>query len=250
MAFPTTNWTLLAQASLNGDEAGRRALDALCTAYRRPVVAYLRSRGLAQEDAEDAAHDFLLKLVRSSLWKRADRLRGKFRTFLLAILSRLMLQQFRNQQREKRGGGMQAASLDDLATDDRSLAVEDPLPGGESFDREWAFTLVSEAVSVVEQEFSARGQDAQFALLRRYLPGSGDPPPYEIAAAELSLSPPALKAAIHRLRQRFREVLRTLVARTVAAPHEVDDELRYLGTLLASGTSAADAARNSGQQTG
>jgi RNA polymerase sigma-70 factor (ECF subfamily) len=231
MAFPTTRWTLLAEATLHGDAAGRAALGQLCEQYRRPVVVYLEGRGLRREEAQDAAQDFLLKLVESGAWKRADQARGRFRTFLLAILNHTMMQAARNAHREKRGGGMPLESLDALAEQGCELA-DGAVPDAALFDREWAFTLVAETVAAVETEFAGRGQQREFALLRCFLPGPGAPPSYDDAARELGLSDSALKAAVHRLRQRFREVLRAAVARTVSAPHEVDEELRYLGTLL------------------
>lgn len=230
MSFPTTRWTLLAEATLHGDAAGREALARMCEKYRRPVMRYLESRGVGKDEAEDVAQEFFLKLVESRAWKRADQARGRFRSFLLSILNHLMMHMARDQHRQKRGGGVLPDSFDALMDDGHEFA-----DGGDDegvFDREWALTLVADAVVTVEAEHVMRGQQKEFALLRCFLPGPGQPPLYEDAAAELGLSLTALKAAVHRLRQRFREVLRAAVARTVSAPHEVDEELRYLGTLL------------------
>ena len=231
MAFPLTNWTQLADATLDGDEGGRRALDAMCETYRRPVMVYLTARGLGQDEVEDVTQDFFLKLVGSRVWKRADPSKGRFRTFLLTILNHLVLHGVRDQHRQKRGGGVLPVSLDLLAEDGVEFAG-DAVVVSDVFDREWALTLVADAVAGVEAEFAQRGQAREFALLRRFLPGAKQPLAYEDAALELGLSLTALKAAVHRLRQHFRAVLRAAVARTVSAPHEVDEELRYLGTLL------------------
>jgi RNA polymerase sigma-70 factor (ECF subfamily) len=161
-------------------------------------------------------------------------------------LNHLTMQHWRNQHREKRGGDLRRESLDALLEQGLEVA-ESAMPDADVFDREWAFALVGEAVGAVETEFAGRGQQREFALLRRFLPGLGAPPSYEDAARELGLSDSAMKAAVHRLRQRFREVLRAAVARTVAAPHEVDEELRYLGTLL---MKDGEPPRNSASPTG
>ncbi len=234
MPFPPTNWTQLAGATLNGDAEGRRALDAMCAAYRAPVVAFLAARGLRNDELEDVVQDFFLKLLASRLWKRAQRERGKFRTFLLSILNNLMKQGVRDDHRQKRGGGVLPDSFDALLDDGHEF-VDDSGAGAGEFDREWALTLVADAVVTVEREFAGRGQQREFELLRRFLPGAALTPSYDEAAVEMGLSMTALRAAVHRLRQRFREVLRSAVARTVSAPHEVDEELRYLGTLLIGG---------------
>jgi len=230
MSFPTTRWTLLAEATLHGDPEGRAGLARLCDKYRRPVVLFLASRGLTLDEADDAAQDFFLKLLESRIWKRADRNRGRFRTFLLAVLNNFLRHSARDGRRLKRGGGVTPISLETL--EDHDVALDSPAEDAGVFDREWAQTLVADAMTDLELEYAGRGKGAEFALLRRYLPGPESPPRYEEAAAELGLSLTALKAAVHRLRQRFREMLRSSVARTVSAPHEVDEELRYLAMLL------------------
>lgn len=231
MNFPTTQWTQLADASLNGDEAGREALSYMCEKYRRPVMAYLESRGMRREDLEDVTQDFFLKLIKSQVWKRADQAKGRFRTFLLTILNHLMRHQWRAKRTVKRGGAAVEESLDEL-TDSGLEFAADQISNMEVFDREWALTLVSDTICTVEAEFVQRDQKREFEILRRFLPGQLQPPSYEAAATDLGQSLTALKASVHRLRQRFREVLRVSVARTVSAPHEVDLELRYLGALL------------------
>jgi len=249
MAFPTTRWTLLAAATLNGDAAGRAALAALCGRYRRPVVVYLMSRGLDESAAEDAAQDFFLKLLESRAWRRADQARGRFRNFLLSVLNHQMQHRARDGGRLKRGGGQTPESLDELQEEGF-----EPEGTGTSealvFDREWALTLVMDAVAVIEAEHVERGKSAEFELLRGYLPGRGETLPYEAAAARTGLSQPALKAAVHRLRLRFREVLRTAVARTVSAPHEVDEELRHLAFLLMRHDGAVQPAGENGKGSG
>lgn len=244
MAFPTTRWTLLADATLHGDAAGQAALAQLCEKYHRPVIAWLKTRGLDHDAAQDAAQDFFLKLTGSRLWRRADRAQGKFRTFLLAVLHNLMLHSWRKENQLKRGGGLEIDSLDALA--ESGLEIDDEADAS-VFDREWAHTIVADAVAEAEREYAGRGLGTEFALLRRFLPGTEPPPTYEEAAATLNMSLTALKAAVHRLRQRFRELLRAAVGRTVSGPHEVDEELRYLAQLLMKDSGLP---RNSAPQTG
>jgi DNA-directed RNA polymerase specialized sigma24 family protein len=243
MTFPTTRWTLLAEATLDGDAAGREALGSLCGAYRRPVLAYLLSRGLPVEEAEDLTHDFFLKLMESRSWKRVDPDRGRFRSFLLGILHHVMGHALRSRQTGKRGGGVAVLSLDFFHENGVEFPVLEPAEAS-VFDREWALSLVAGAVREVGREFAGQGKAEEFDVLRQFLPGATGPITYEDAAAGLGLSVSALKSAIFRLRQRFRELLRTAVSITVSAPHEVDEELRYLGKLLINAPAAKPRVEN------
>ena len=231
MSFPTTRWTLLASATLDGDPAGREALAGLCGAYRRPVLAYVVGRGMRIEDAEDLTQDFFVKLMQSRAWKRMDPVRGRFRSFLLGILHHVMEHAFRRAIAAKRGGGATVLSLEEFA--DGGFEVPAPLDEDVCrFDREWALAMVMAAVATIRQEFSDRRREEEFGVLQRFLPGAGEAWSYERAAGVLGISEQALKSAIYRLRGRFREVLRAAVSVTVSAPHEIDEELRYLGNLL------------------
>lgn len=231
MAFPTTRWTLLAHATLHGDESGREALARMCEGYRRPVEMFLTSRGYAGPEAEDLAQEFFLRWLKSRAWKRADRLRGKFRTFMLGALNHLLAHESKKKVAEKRGGGDTVLSLDeDIFCNELSEQLE--AGAGASFDRGWAVALVSHALAALQAEFVVREKTREFEVLRQFLPGSASPPSLDDAAAALGTNVNAFKAALHRLRERFRGLLRAEVARTVSAPHEVEEELRYLRSLL------------------
>lgn len=232
MSFPTTRWSQLAGATLHGDIAGREALARLCAAYRPPVVEYLAGRGLTPEQAEDYAQDFMVKLLESRVWKRADQSKGRFRSFLLGMLNHTVQQSLRDNSRQKRGGGLAPASLEALAEEGVELMHEVAPSDSYTFDKAWARAVVVQALHELEADFLRRGQAREYRVVSLYLPGAQQPPTYEDAAAQLNLTVPALKSAVHRLRQKFREQLRLLVASTVSSPHEVDDELRYLGSLL------------------
>jgi RNA polymerase sigma-70 factor (ECF subfamily) len=232
MQFPPTNWTLLAQATINGDNDGRRALDDLCATYHRPIRIFIRAKGFSETEAQDLTQDFFLHWLRSNSWKRADRARGRFRSFLLASVSHMLAHHESKRRAAKRGGGNTAQSLDEMHDDGQEVADETHVESVE-FDREWASALVSNALRVIEAEFAGRGREDAFAVLRRFLPSSGELISLDEAAQITGMNVGAVKAAVHRLRERFREVLRSSVAATVTAPHEVDEELQYLRSLMA-----------------
>ena len=234
MAFPTTRWTLLADATLDGDAVGRRALDDLCTAYRQPVVAFLTSRGYRNQELDDLAQEFFLRWLRQRSWKRADRERGRFRTFLLGAVTHMLAHHHARENAAKRGGGVETDSLDELGEAGFELAETEIAPSPE-FDRAWAAALVANVFSQIEDEYRARDRAEAFAVLRRFLPSGGEPLSLEDAARLMDTNVGAVKAAVHRLRERFREQVRAAVAATVGAPHEVDEELLYLRTLMMHG---------------
>lgn len=232
--FPTTNWTLLADATLSGAEDGQRALAEMCESYRRPVEAFLRSRGYRDADQEDLVQEFFFQWLKSRAWKRADRLKGKFRTFLLGAVNHMLSHHHRRQRTEKRGGEQDHSSLEDLQDHGFDVSDEAP-PVAPEFDREWAYTLVANTLEEIRLDFELRDRSTEFGILRRFLPGSDGPPSLEEAAGQLGIEANTLKVSVHRLRVRFRERLRAAVARTVSAPHEVDEELAYLRSILSEG---------------
>ena len=233
MAFPTTHWSVLAAATLNGDPAGRAALAEICAEYRAPVINFLRNRGYSPEAAEDLVQEFFVHLLESSAWKRADRARGRFRTFLLGALMHLLDHTRERAHAAKRGGGLPMESLDALLEEGFEPASV-PAETGRLFDREWALSLVESALSALEDEFAHDAQGkATFSVLKRFLPGAELGLSSEEAAQALGVPVATAKTWVHRLRQRFRQQLRAAVALTVSAPHEIDAELRHLRQILA-----------------
>jgi RNA polymerase sigma-70 factor (ECF subfamily) len=230
MQFPTTRWTILAAASLNGDTAARRSLEILCRDYHVPVMAFLRSRGYSEADCKDLTQSFFQELLVSGAWKLADRSRGRFRTFLLAILLRVANAERDKAMSKKRGGGQIMASLDDLDTDD-GFASATPAADAKVFDREWALQLMQRTMDHMAAAFC---EDPHWPVLSSFLPGAGETPSYEAAAANLGITVGALKTKVHRIRVYFRERIRAAVACTVSAAHEVDEELSYLHSVLRS----------------
>ena len=222
---------MLADASLHGDAEARAALARLCEAYRPPVITFLRQRGYKPELAEDLAQEFFLSLLQSSAWKRADRTQGRFRTFLLGTLMHVVGRVKVREAAERRGGGMFIGSLEELA--ETGFEPKDgALDGAQTFDRDWAMQIMDLALRGVARPFLENGRDEEWQVIAQFLPGAGETPGYQEAATQAGLSLPAFKTAVHRVRQHFREELRVTVARTVSAPHEIDEELAYLHRVL------------------
>ncbi len=231
MNFPTTQWTLIADATLNGDRDGCHALAKMCESYRQPVMTFLAMRGYREQEREDLVQEFFLSWLRSQSWKRAQQGRGRFRNFLLGSVCHMLAHHRARQKTWKRGSGDVAVSLEEALERGFEPRDETPLDSTE-FDRAWATTLVMNTVHSLAQEYAARGSAADFDILQCFLPSGGEMITLEAAAVRLDTNVGAVKSAVHRLRMRFRETLRAAVACTVSAPHEVDEELRYLHALL------------------
>ena len=227
MYFPTTHWSLLAQATLSGETAGRQALEVLFRRYWSPIQQFIRGRGYNETEAEDLTQDFVVHLLEHSTLKRADRLRGRFRSFLLGALVRFLADEYDRRHARKRGSGVAHIGLED----EPALAVSSE-PAEILFDREWALVILENGLHALRQEFETANDPIRFAVLGRFLPGSLDVPTYEEAAAQLGLTLPALKSELHRLRHRFKMLVRQEVASTVSAPHEIDEEMNYLQQIL------------------
>jgi DNA-directed RNA polymerase specialized sigma24 family protein len=228
MYFPTTQWTLLAEATLVGERSGRDALDELCRRYWQPLARFIQLRGYSETEAQDLTQDFIVHLLGHSALSRVDRERGRFRTFLLGALVRFLGDERDRRLAQKRGGGVPHQSIDvpgaDLASAESSEAM--------LFDREWALTILEAALAELRAECGRHGDASRFQVLQNFLPGSVNIMSYESAAEALASSVPALKSEVHRVRLRFRILVRQQILATVAAPHEVDAELEYLGRVL------------------
>lgn len=231
MQFPTTRWDELAQASLHGDAPARQALDDFCRRYWEPVNAFIRWKGYAEAEAADLTQEFFLNFVATRSWRRADRLRGTFRAFMLGALMRSLANARLHQTRLKRGGAAPPVSLEE--NDDEAALLAVPPAEAAHFDREWAIRVLAAALDAIREDYATKGKDRVFATLRVFLTATRTPPTYEAVAGELGLGLGAVKTEIHRLRQALGAALRAEVARTVSAPHETEEELRHLRDVLA-----------------
>jgi len=229
--FPTTHWSQLAKASLDGNTEGRKALEELCRRYWAPIHQFIRSRGTTDPLAEDLTQEFILHVIEKSVFNRANRLQGRFRSFLLGALVRFLADKADQRAALKRGGGLRQVSLDaDAAAESEAAlaSMDDAL----AFDREWALTILETALARVRQQHATAERDSEFNVLKNFLPGGAEPPSYEVAAEQAGLTVAALKSEIHRMRRRFRALVREEVAQTVSAPHEIDAEMAHLQHVL------------------
>jgi DNA-directed RNA polymerase specialized sigma24 family protein len=232
MYFPSTHWSLLAQASFGGEPEARRALEELCQRYWLPLRQFIGSRGYSETEAEDLTQEFILHLLERSALRKPDPLRGKFRSFLLGALANFLSHERERRLAQKRGGQQMHVSIEALGDDvdfgSSSLVNEEVA----AFDRAWALTIVRAALEAVAQQYAGAGKSELFAVLRAFLPGGQPPPSYEETAIRSGLSVAALNSEIHRLRRQFRDCLSAEVTSTVSAPHEIDEEIAHLYRVL------------------
>ena len=221
--FAATRWTLVARAS-GDDPAAQAALSELCAAYYAPVIAFLRARRRDEDTARELAHAFFEKVLAGGALGGADQARGRFRSYLLGAVKHFLADRFDRARAEKRGGGIEPEQLDTAA----HPAVEDE----RAFDRQWALTLIARALEITGAELRDAGKAQHFDVLKPWITGGGETFPQAAAAQQLGLSEGAVKVAIHRLRQRFREAVKAEIAQTVPTPADIDDELRHLLAVL------------------
>ena len=233
-AFHTTRWTLVRNAAGRTAEA-RQALGELCAGYYAPIVAFLRRDplGRREEDAaRELAHEFFAKVLADDALGEVERGRGRFRSYLLGAVKHFLANHRRNAAREKRGGGAEHVAIGESTDTSPGVdgATADGLALDAVFDREWALSLVERALISLEKE---SGEDAHFAALKPWLTPAASPKAQTEVAAQLGLSEGALKVAIHRLRRRFREIVRAEIAQTLHDPADLADEMRHLVAALA-----------------
>jgi RNA polymerase sigma-70 factor (ECF subfamily) len=224
--FPTTHWSALARATLHGENQARKDLEELCGCYWKPVYLFIRSRGIAHAEAQDLTQEFLVHVVEKSLFRRADRLQGQFRSFLLGALVRFLGDAADKRNALKRGGASPHVPLEEAES---AVAAQQ---SALVFDREWALSILESGLEKLRAQFSQENREKQFATLKSYLPGSEGAPSYELAASQIGVSVGALKSEVHRLRRQFRQLIREQVARTVSAPHEIESEMQHLKQVL------------------
>lgn len=231
--FHLTRWTLVLRAQGESSEA-RAALSELCEAYYQPVFRFLCRERRHEDAARELTQEFFARLLARGSINAAPE-RGRFRSYLLGAVKNFLATERDFAQRQKRGAGVTPESLDAHEDDAVATQVADPAaaPDDAQFDREWALALMERALSCVEREFSAQGKAEQFRTLKPWLVGDTELLPQAETAARIGMNETAFKVAIHRLRKRFREIIRAEIAQTVNAPAEVEAELRYLVEVLA-----------------
>lgn len=233
MYFPTTHWSLLAKATLSGETEAFAALNELCRRYWMPVNQFVHLRGYRGAEAEDITQEFFVHVCQHGMLQRADRTRGRFRSFLLGALVRFLGDAQDRRNAFKRGGAQPHVSLDDASQSMAEAAEQLPAEEVVMFDRAWAQSILSSVLSQMRDDFARMGRAKDFAILKQFLPGSSHSASYESASQEMGVTVAALTSDIHRLRGAFRERLRSEIAGTVSAPHEIDEEMAHLHRVLA-----------------
>jgi RNA polymerase sigma factor (sigma-70 family) len=233
--FRTTHWSVVLLAGQGGSPEATEALEKLCRTYWYPLYAYIRRRGYDSQQAQDLTQEFLLHLLEKNYLARADRHRGKFRSFLLAALNHFLANDQRRGRAAKRGGGRPLLSLDEAGMETRYAAeAATGLTPEKIYEQRWALTLLDQAFVRLRDESATAGKARQFDQLRGFLTADAEEVDYEAAAAQLEMKPGAVAVAAHRLRQRYRELLREEISHTVASPEEIDEEIHWLFTAVAS----------------
>jgi len=232
MYFPTTHWSLLAQATMSGETAARGALNELCQRYWSPLKQFIVARGYPEAEAADLTQDFIVHLLEREALSKPDRSRGKFRSFLLGALGNFLSHERERRLALKRGGSQPHVSAE-VVEAEGILASPRASEGEEAeFDRRWALAVLRASLERIERSYAEAGQATLFAVLRSFLPGGAALPSYEEAAVSAGLSVAALNSQVHRMRRQFREAVCMEVAATVSAPHEIDEEITYLYKVL------------------
>ena len=232
--FLTTHWTAVLAAGRNDTTRARMALAQLCETYWYPLYVYVRRRGHSLHDAQDLTQEFFARLLEHNWLARADHAKGRFRTFLLTAMERFLANEWDKVRAQKRGGGQQFVPVQFEAAETRyGVEPADDRTPEQAFERRWALTLLDSVLQQLEAEFCAQGKTELFAALQPCLVGDRERLPYQELARQSGLSEGALRVAVHRLRGRYRELLRAEIANTVASAEEVEAEMRHLFNVLA-----------------
>jgi RNA polymerase sigma-70 factor (ECF subfamily) len=227
--FATTHWTVVLAAGKRSTPQSDRALEELCRAYWFPLYAYVRRHGHTKEDAEDLTQAFFARFLEKNYLEGLSAERGRFRAFLLASLKHFLANEWDKSRRQKRGGGLTPLSLD-WQTADTQFQIADPTEPSpdKAFDREWAVALLAKVIERLRAEYEADGRRKQFAELKIFLTAGKSALSHAAAAKALGLDEGAVRVAVHRLRKRYRQLLRDEIAQTLADAANVDEEMRAL----------------------
>jgi RNA polymerase sigma factor (sigma-70 family) len=230
--FATTHWSMVLSAGRSHSPEASRALATLCENYWFPLYAFVRRAGYSAEDAQDLTQEFFARLLAQHFFASADRQKGKFRSFLLAALKHFLADQWDRAHAQKRGGTQTVISFDSLDAETRyRLEPALDLTPEKMFEKQWALSLLEQVLSRLHAELVADGKSALFEALKDTLTG-GRSTGYAAIGAELDMTEGAVKVAAHRMRRRYRALLREEISQTVASSDEIGDEIRYLLSCL------------------
>jgi RNA polymerase sigma-70 factor (ECF subfamily) len=232
--FVTTHWSVVLTAGRNDTTRAHAALAKLCQTYWYPLYAYVRRRGQSPEDAQDLTQEFFARLLEKNWVGNADQTKGRFRSFLLSAMNHFLADEWDKARAQKRGGGVPLVPLQ-FETAETRYGVEpaDSATPERTFERRWALTLLEEVLNHLRTEYEQEGKADLFTTLNPCLVGERTAQPYAELATKMGVNEGTVKSAVHRLRQRYRQLLRDEIANTVAGAEEVDEELRHLFAVLA-----------------
>ena len=231
--FASTHWSLVLDAGRDSSPTSEQALAALCETYWYPLYAFVRRQGYESSDAQDLTQGFFARLLEKRDLASVNRDKGRFRSFLLASLKHFVINEWDKARAVKRGGGQPQLSLEFDAAESRySIEPRHGQTAEAIFDREWALTLLEQVRARLAAEHTSDERRPQYEQLHVYLTGETAVSAYREVGERLGLTEGAVKVAVHRLRVRFRELLREQISHTVATEAEIDDEIRALFSAL------------------
>ena len=232
--FATTRWTVVLSAGDPSSPHAATALESLCRAYWYPLYTYVRRRGHSPPDAQDLTQEFFAQLLEHRWIARADHHKGRFRSFLLMAMKRFLAKEWDKVKTLKRGGQVRLVPFQlDTAETRYTREPTDTCTPEQVFEKQWALAMLESVLNRLREDYARDGKGTLFHTLEPCLIGSRDTQPYAALAAELGITEGAVKMAVCRLRQRYRECLKEEIGHTVTSPAEVDEELRHLFRVLA-----------------
>lgn len=233
--FTATRWSVVLLAGETQSPDSDYALEKLCQAYWYPLYVFVRRRGHTEHEAQDLTQEFFCRLIERRMLRSVDQRKGKFRSFLLAAMKNFLANEWDRSQAQKRGGGQPHFSLDAETAEERYKLepVHFDLAPETAYDQRWAQAVIERVMSRLRAEFEAAGKKSRFDELKTFLTAESDAGPYAEVGSRLGLSEQAVKGAVFRLRQRFRELFREEIAQTLADPSELEGEIRHLLASLA-----------------
>lgn len=231
--FNTTHWSVVLLAGQLHSSAGTAALENLCRCYWPPIYYFARRKGYSDADAKDFTQQFFSRLLARNDFAGLDARKGKFRTFLLAAFTHFLANEHDRATALKRGGGEVILPLDELSDEQLGqFEAAGDFPPAKSFDKNWALVILTRTLARLKAEMREASKERQFELLKIFLTVDGQAGVYEGVAQKLGVAPGSVPVAVHRLRQRYRELARAAVAETVSSPTDLDEEMRHLFAVL------------------
>lgn len=235
--FATTHWSLVLAAGDPKNPGASDALSRLCESYWYPLYVFVRRQVGDADEAQDFTQAFFARLLEQRTVEAADQNRGRFRAFLLTACKRFLINEWHKERAAKRGGGRRPLSIDFESGESKySLVAVDPTTAEQLYERQWAITLLERVMERLRTEYAAKHRLPYFDTLKQFLAGASQAVSYAEAARTLGISETNAKVAAHRMRQRYREMLRAEIAQTVERPDEVEEEIRDLFAVLGRGS--------------